>query len=472
MRNIVILSLFFSGCLFCNAQKKLNISELKEDFEIFERILKNGHPSLYAFVSKDSLDHLFSDISESFTEKQTDTVLFKNMLRVTNTIKDSNLQIALSQHNKTSPYYFPLILKIIASELYTDTKKFDIPIGSKIISINGINSKKIISDLKKYVSADGHSRARLFREIESKFSIYLRYEYGLQKKFNVDFISPNGEHKSIELLAESLHKIKQSAFERNTFFAKFHDQKGGFDFFNTYINTKTPFIKLYENLSTAILVINSFDINPSTFKSKLNQIFTTLHHKKTQHLIVDVRQNSGGFRSNAITLYSFLSATPFKQISSTYVTSLSVPEKQFAKNIHLNEKEYLKNRFYRFPVYDGWKINFDDLESIMFPNRNRFLGKIYVLTSGKTFSNAAAFALNAKNDPDITVLGEESGTGYYFYNNDYPVYYELPNSKIQLTLCMYNINTHVVDDSIPFGNAIPVDKKICLLYTSPSPRDA
>ena len=41
------------------AQKQLDPAHVKEDLNIFERILKKGHPSLYDYVSEDSLQVVF-----------------------------------------------------------------------------------------------------------------------------------------------------------------------------------------------------------------------------------------------------------------------------------------------------------------------------------------------------------------------------------------------------------------------------
>ena len=104
-----------------------------------------------------------------------------------------------------------------------------------------------------------------------------------------------------------------------------------------------------------------------------------------------------------------------------------------------------------------WILTDDGAEEMMVPDKRRFKGKVYVLVGGLTFSAAATFALNAKNDPDITLVGEECGGGYYFHNGEFPVYYRLPQSEIVMVLFMEKITHVVTDTSFPPGSGVPPD---------------
>ncbi len=444
-----------------HAQKQIDSLAALKDFEIFENILKTGHPSLYEYTDQHSLDYLFETTKESITQNVSDIDLYKKMLQVTNSVKDGHLLLFAPNTIKTDQYYFPLVLKIINNHFYTDTDDFEIPIGSKINTINGNKAYTILESLKKYSATDGLNVTRKHRDIELKFGLFYAYEYGIAKQFTITYTEPNGTEKSIDLSAESFVTIKLRNTKRNSYFAKFHKQENGFDFFKNYINNKAPFVYYKEELSTAILTINSFGIDIRTFKSDLVKIFKEVKKKKIKHLIIDVRNNDGGFRPNAVHLYSFIAKKPFKQIVSERVISLTVPEKEHATRTFLNEKEFLTDRFKYHPIYDGWKLTFDDMEALMVPDQNRFKGKSYILTSGATFSAASTFCINAKNE-NITLIGEETGGGYYSFNGQFPVYYELPNSKIVMVMSMVRVQNFVKDKTIPKGSGTIPDQYIDL----------
>ncbi len=445
-----------------SAQKRIDSLAISEDFRIFENILKKGHPSIYEYIDKDSLDYLFTTTKESFTNEFSDIEAYKKMLQITNTIKDGHLLLFAPNTIKTNQYYFPLILKIINTELYTDTDDFGIPTGSKIHQINGRKVVKILEKLKKYAPADGYNLTKKYRDIELKFGLFYAYEYGIERQFNITYITPDGEEKITTLEAESFVKVKLRNTRRNSYFAKYHKQENGFDFFNSYIGNKDPFVYYKEGLNTAILVVNSFGGDIRIFKSKLIKIFKEINKKKIRHLIVDVRNNDGGFRPNAVHLFSFITNNTFRQITSEYVATLTVPEREHVTRTFLNEKQFLTDKFKNHPIYDGWKLTFDDMQAIMVPDKNRFNGKVYVLISGTTFSAGSTFALNAKNDPNITLIGEETGGGYHFFNGEFPVYYEFPNSKIVMIMSMEKIDNYTEDKTIPKGSGVPPDKHIML----------
>ncbi|WP_299899213.1 S41 family peptidase [uncultured Aquimarina sp.] len=443
------------------AQKKITLTKAKEDFKIFQNILKKGHPSLYDYIDEVTFDSLVDNTQDSFSEEITDIELFKKMQYITDQVKDGHLMLFAPNTVKSTQYYFPVIIKIIQSDFYVDTDDFGIPIGSKITHINDISTVKILDDLKKYAPSDGHNLTRKYRDIELKFGLFYIYEYGLQKEYTIKYIEPSGTEKVITLPAESFVNVKHRNINRSSYFSNYHDAKDKVAFFSKHINNKEPFVYYKKDLKTAVLVVNSFGVDISAFKSRLIKLFKEINKKKIKHLIIDIRQNDGGFRPNSVHLFSLVTNKLFKQRTSTFVSSLEIPEKSYATRT-FGEKEFLKDKFYHHPTSDGWKLDFDDLETIMVPDKNRFKGKTYVLASGTTFSAGSALALLAKNDPDILLVGEETGGGYYSHIGQFPVYYELPNSKIMMIMSMEKIKHYVKDKNVPNGSGVIPDRAISI----------
>lgn len=196
IRCIVFL-ITISTSLF--AQKTLTPEKAQEDFKIFENILKQGHPALYEYIDQVTLDSILSTTKGSLSEDITDIELFKKMQQITDQIKDGHLLLFAPNTLNTTQYYFPLILKIIQAEFYIDTDDFDIPIGSKVTTINKTPTATILEALKKYAPTDGYNLTRKYRDIELKFGLFYMYEYGVQKEYTVDYITPNGSKKNNHL---------------------------------------------------------------------------------------------------------------------------------------------------------------------------------------------------------------------------------------------------------------------------------
>ena len=60
------------------------------------------------------------------------------------------------------------------------------------------------------------------------------------------------------------------------------------------------------------------------------------------------------------------------------------------------------------------------------------------------------------------VLGEETGGGYYQHLGEFPVYYELPNSKIIMVISLEKIEHFVKDQFVTKGSGILPDKFISM----------
>jgi len=150
MNRILCILLFILVTTIAFAQKKITKVQAQEDFKIFENILRKGHPALHDYISETALDAVFDSTKDSLTQETTDIELFKKMQQLTDQIRDGHLLLFAPNTLNTTQHYFPLILKIIQTEFYTDTGDFGIPIGSKILSIQGEKMAHILEALKKY----------------------------------------------------------------------------------------------------------------------------------------------------------------------------------------------------------------------------------------------------------------------------------------------------------------------------------
>jgi C-terminal processing protease CtpA/Prc len=71
------------------------------------------------------------------------------------------------------------------------------------------------------------------------------------------------------------------------------------------------------------------------------------------------------------------------------------------------------------------------------PPKYPFLGKVFVLIDGGTFSTAADFCAVTHHLKRATFIGEETGGGYYGNNSGAQVVLTLQNSKARVRIPMY-----------------------------------
>jgi C-terminal processing protease CtpA/Prc len=71
--------------------------------------------------------------------------------------------------------------------------------------------------------------------------------------------------------------------------------------------------------------------------------------------------------------------------------------------------------------------------------RDFFSGDVYVLVGGPTFSAASLFARNLKGQSNVTLVGEETGGGYYSNNGLLIPTLTLPNTGIRVRLPLFRL---------------------------------
>ena len=442
------------------SQSSLSKEQIAEDYAIFKSVLTKGHPALYEYTSQEEWELLFQSFeAKSVTNSDS---FFKSLSAMASHAKDGHLSVL---HPKMAPIplLFPLLLKVIDDKLHTDTDDFGIPVGSEIVSIEGVSSGTLLRSLLKYAPSDGHNLSKKYRQMEREFGILHYYEYGARADYEVKYLNIHGKVDSVVLAPASFESIGKRHFYRNSHYAAYHGKPEGPEYFKTRIAEKWPNVYFIDSLGTAVLTVNSFGLEPREFKSRLIHIFKDIKKHKAANLIIDIRQNNGGYRANAINLFSFLASEPFKQRTTESAITKVLPEKEHAIHAMSDYEDFFEMYFSGAQEEnERWLLDEDHAQAEMIPFKKPFKGKVYVLIGGNTFSAGSALALSAKNDEAITLVGEETGGGYYFHTAQYLALYKLPNSGIMLRVPFVKIDKYVQDHSVPKGSGILPDFKVSL----------
>ncbi|OEJ99906.1 S41 family peptidase [Roseivirga misakiensis] len=446
----VLLILLLPVTVF--GQKELTKEQILEDYTVLKNVLTKGHPNLYEYTSKSEWDNLFT----TFENEEIKTIynsndLYKSLIKLTDYVRDGHLIVMRPQLNSL-PNFFPLLLKIIDKKFYTDTDDFGIPIGSEILSIDGVNGIDLRNIFLKYAPSDGFNESRKDRQIESEFGILHFYEFGAKPIYEVKYKTQTNKVTTKKVESQTFESIGKRFTKRHSFLAR------------KTLSEQGPHLSVIDSISTAVLTLNSFNLDVEMFQVALEANYKVIKRKKTKNLIIDIRQNEGGYPLNTIRAFSYIANKPFKQQVSSYVITDNLPEEQYSRNlVNGYTFESFFEKFYQNSekTENGWKSTIDENEPLMIPNKKKFKGKVYVLTGGNTFSAGSSFALFCKNQ-GITLVGEETGGGYYTQTGGYPVIYTLPNSELKILISFVKINRFVKDETANKGRGILPDDEIIL----------
>lgn len=444
-------------------QTRLSPQQVLDDYEVFKSILIKGHPSLYDYTSRQTWDSLLRHFEEKgLRDVTTSEDLFKSLSKLSSYAHDGHLIVHHSKMDSV-PDLFPLHLKIIDGKLITDVEHGEIPLGSQIISVDGVEGSDLIQRMLKYASSDGYNLTKKYRQIEVEFGILHYYEFGAKRAYDVVCKTVDGRLHRIILEPQPFDVIGQAYAFRSSHFSNYHGVDDKKQYFESKIRQKWPQLHVMDSIKTAVLTVNSFGLEPQEFKSRLINLFKELRKKKVKHLIIDVRQNNGGYRINAINLYTFLSKTPFSQRTQESIITSTLPNLSCVLDTFSDYSKFVNTYFaWSEQQEEHWILKEDHAKDEMVPYKKPYKGEVYVLIGGRTFSAGSAFALSAKNDSCITLLGEETGGGYYFHNGQFPVLYRLPNSGIKIHMSFVKIEHYVTDTAVAKGSGILPDKEVIL----------
>ncbi len=450
--------------MFVFGQDELTKEQVTEDYTILKNVLSKGYPSLYEYTSESEWDSLFTNFEkEKLTTIKTTNGLYKSITELIDYTRDGHLIVMRPQLTST-PKLFPLLLKIIEGKFYADTGDFGIPVGSEIISIDTINAIKLRQKFLKYAPSDGFNTSKKDRQIERELGILHFYEFGAKDTYQVAYKTPSNEILTKNIKSKSFESIGSRFVNRNSYFSIYHNATNKSEFVKTTIGKKEPFVYFIDSLNTAILTMNSFQLDVEKFREELKAIFKNINRKKVKNLIIDVRQNEGGYPINSINAFSYIAHQPFKQRESSSVITSELPEEKYSQNLvnGYTYKTFFEKYYQNTPKKENeWILMTDENEPFMIPNRKGFKGKTYVLIGGKTFSAGSSFALFCKNQ-GVTLVGEETGGAYYTQTGGYPIIYTLPNSKIKVLISFVKISRYVKDKTVKKGGGIFPDFRVPL----------
>ena len=84
--------------------------------------------------------------------------------------------------------FFPIPLKCIDNKLYTNKAFKKIPLGSEIISVNGIDATTFTKNISKYLSTDGFNLTGKYAFLETDWlPFYIYLAYGEQSSFKIKY---------------------------------------------------------------------------------------------------------------------------------------------------------------------------------------------------------------------------------------------------------------------------------------------
>ncbi|HVU57718.1 MAG TPA: S41 family peptidase [Puia sp.] len=406
--------------------RKYSPEVLRHDYMLFRHILEDLHPSLYWYTPRDSMNYFFDKgyaaITDSMTEPQFRTVLSYVIAKVDcghTSVRSSKAYYDFADTAKLPQ--FPLILKwwkdtmVVSANL--NRKDTILRRGTVIQSINGRSASQLTDTLFNYIVTDGYSLTGKYQYLSTgfNFSYWYKQVFGLTPTFTITYFDsarqlretviplydPRADtFRRVRLPLRSPEGVRRPGLAREP---NRKERKRREELF-------TRNLVIDSTNTTGFMTLNTFEHGNHLVKF-FRQSFRELSEKHVQNLVIDVRTNGGGDATNSTLLTRYLIDKKFKVADSLY-----------AIRRHSKYDRYIQNSFlYRILMdvvsskrADG-KYHFGYFERHVFSplQRHHFSGSVYILTGGNSFSATCLFAGALKGQKNVTIVGEETGGGYY-----------------------------------------------------------
>ncbi len=442
---LLILAFFAASCSSSKKAfvpgRQYNKEKLQQDYTLFRNILQDCHPSLYWYTPKDSMDFYFdqgyNSITDSMTEPQFRTLLAYVIARVDCGHTSVKFSKNYSRYLDTlrGPQ-FPLGIKFWddTAVIYTNLNRKDslLKRGTVLTSINNIPISTIRDSLFRYMVTDGYAINHKYQSLSNlgNFGGLFQSVFGYNDKYQVGYIDSTGAENSTKL---QLYDIKKDTLYRRFMTStrrptkKERKKSRLFNTRNLQVDTLA---------GTGYMTVSTFT-NGNKLKSFFKQSFKLLKKRNIRDLVIDVRTNGGGNVGNSNELTQYLADHKFKLADSLYsVKRLSKYEKYIDNSLG----GFFFMTFMTKKRKDG-KYHFGYFERHYFKpkSKNHYDGRVYILTGGNSFSATTLLVNALKGQPNVKIIGEETGGGAYGNTAWFIPDVTLPNTGVRFRLPRFHM---------------------------------
>jgi C-terminal processing protease CtpA/Prc len=403
--------------------------QLQEDHRILITALKELHPGIYRYQTKNDFDEKERQLRQAINRSMTEEEYYKLVMPFIAGLKCGHTKWHRKDHpddrfpfrqNQLLP--LKLFFKNNKAWVLRNYQTVDtLAAGVEITSINGKKIGEIIESLRRFITVDGNVQSALYQELNQSFNGYYASFIDTSADYSIGYKSGKKE-KLVTLSAISLEtlRVKEQAVLQSP---------------------SRVFELTLPKPSTAVLRISRFytDKEEIDYYKFIDSVFLRIKASGVDNLVIDLRGNEGGVEEYGGYLFSW-----FAKKSFTYYQKILV-----ASNKESSVKQYgwfppgLDQAFGLIQEKNGeyfWPMQ--EYLTKKDPKPDAFTGKVFILTDGLSFSVTAEFASAVKSANRALFIGEETGGAYDGDNSGVFSSITLPNTKLTVGIPLMAFYMH------------------------------
>jgi C-terminal processing protease CtpA/Prc len=432
---------------------RFSVAELREDFQLLRDALDELHPSLHWYTPELELARAFDDAAAQIGQPMTESEFYRAVQPAVAAIRCGHTFLSSSPAqdawvDRQPATLLPFRLWIDGDKLYVlanQSNDATIQPGDQLLEINGVAASQIITKAKTLMVADGFNQTMKEAQLNalggSHLKLFAFHGLGLREPFVVTVTRPDGTRSRLTVARKPNPTRSPDAGVPA----------------ESSAGAATP-SRSFEVLDGGIARLTIKGFNEADASGFHRRIFEEIANKNIRHLIIDLRENSGGNGDDAEDLMTYLMDRPFHSYGRHWAKLRHPESPSFARHLDpATRKQLLDNNRYRRT--QGGRFYFDGVTGQRAPaSQFRFAGAVYLLTSGRTFSSAALFAASLKAQRRITVIGQETGGGRAGCTAGINQRLTLPHTQMRLRIPVFRIES--ADPTPNQGHGLAPDEPI------------
>ena len=409
-------------------------AQTQEDFDLMRKALEEAHTGLYRYATKAEMDRVFDAQRAKLSRPMTKLEFYAVAAEALARIRCGHTGLGPDEETRTAMVnarMFPLRVMIEGRRLvvlFNDTPDDQtIRPGMEVIEINGRKTGDIFDRILPKLSADGDIETGKWASLQRNFGQYYWRLVEQTGEFTVKARDASGKIVTAKLAGVGdIDRTKSN----NSVNAEARANIDKLEWTHEY-----QAMRFLQEPDIAQIRIQGFI--RLDYSQWLENTFKTLRDRGAKALILDLRGNGGGMDMYGAMLVSYLTDKPFRYFDHINVKTAQLSFKERSdwradREAHLSEG-LTSNSEGGYLVTAKLHPGVAEQQ----PGKYPFLGKVFVLIDGGTFSTAADFCAVIHHLKRATFIGEETGGGYYGNNSGVQTIVTLPNSRATLRLPMY-----------------------------------
>lgn len=450
MRLFFLVFLLFSQLLFGQDQEYPGLRLLTEeqvlsDHQILVQALSSIHPNQYLFLSEDEMLNAQGEIIRDI-EKGLSNDEFH--IRIRNFLRKLGCGHSVAKPSaewysyvKQNSHLLPFKVYLLDGELFIQ-EAYDrdslLERGWKILAIDDKKTEDIYRDMLSIQEKDGITNSYSNFRIEGLFTTYYLFLYGQKESYTLTVEKDNGLVESLTIYAGKRKQISKKDEESYLFKSEMSNAR-------FFIREEYP--------GTGILDIDRF--NTKGYKKFYKDVFREIESRNIEHLILDLRDNGGGYFPNGNNLLKYL-------LNEKFYMTFNRPKLEGKKPPEARLAFWSKMTnlmFSMMPDQDKEDHRRNYSLSNKAKKKAHFDGRLYVLTNGGTFSLGSYVSTYLKHHSPAFFIGSETGGGEFGSNAVITYHLTLPESGIRVDIPYYYLD-HQIERDENFGYGVQVHHEI------------